>query len=168
MPDLKSELKKLEAIKFDDDGETNDNSAPSISMREQIWNYIKANPMSSAAGIAAALNIEKVGHANSHLHALHKKAIVARGAIGNSYHYQIVGDTYPRFDLHAHGHQLGKKSKGRPKKSLNKVRAKPQQTIVQAKAVVVLEEFDVETMLNTMPIAKARALYDALKKIFGV
>lgn len=183
MPDLKSELMKLNNLKFDD---ADDEPTPPVVVddapteRERVWNYIKANPMASVNGVAAGLGI-KVSSAASQICALHDKAIVARGKIGDAYHYQVIGDTYPRFDHKAHGQKLRTIMTGRklPRKTTKRVlvkRANDEQVkMLEAEmptGVAPLPsgmrfQATVDQLLDTMSIVQARDLYDALKKIFG-
>jgi hypothetical protein len=181
MPDMKTELMKLNNLKFDDaeDEPTMAVVDDATSERERVWNYIKANPMSSANDVAAALGVS-AAHAASQIFALHNKAILARGLIGNVYHYQVVGDSYPRFDRQAHGKKVGAMLRGKPK--MRKLKAKAQ-AAVNDKQVKMLEaemptgvaslpsgmrfQATVSQLLDTMSIVQARELYDELKKIFG-
>jgi hypothetical protein len=163
MPDLKSELMKLNNLKFDDEPTPPVVVDEATTERERVWNYIKANPTSSAAGVAAGLGINP-SLAASQIFALHNKAVVARGKIGDTYHYQVVGDSYPRFDRKAHGEHIGKLSKGKPRA----VRAKAKRVLVQrAPDPVAAPVNDVDAMINSMSVVQARAIYDKLKQIFG-
>lgn len=188
MPDLKSELMKLNNLKFDDADDEPTPPTPLVvddatSERERVWNYIKANPMSSVNGVAAGLNISNA-HAASQIFALHNKAIIARGKIGDMYHYQVVVDSYPRFDRKAHGEKIGKAAAGRPRVAHKPNSRKHKQVKkINDKQVKMLEaemptgvaplpsgmrfQATVDQLLDTMSIVQARDLYDALKKIFG-
>jgi hypothetical protein len=165
MPDLKSELMKLQNLKFDD---ADDEPAPPVVVdeatteRERVWNYIKANPMSSATGVAAGLGINP-SLAASQIFALHNKAVLARGLIGDKYHYQVVGDSYPRFDRKARGERLGKLSKGKPRPN----RPAKRVLVQRAPDPVAAPVNDVDAMISSMSVMQARAIYDKLKQIFG-
>jgi hypothetical protein len=165
MPDLKSELKKLEALKFDDEGEPDmPITMKPKSERESVWEYIKANPMSSSAGVSAALGIDASSSA-SQVGALLNKSLLTRVHIGGSYHYTAVGDSYPVFDRVAHGKKIGRATRGKPKKSRV---VKDERPKAQAPAPIPLAAFSAQDMIESMPVGKARALYDELKKLFGV
>ena len=186
MPDLKSELMKLNNLKFDDADDEPTPPSPIVvddaaSERERVWNYIKANPMSSAHGVAAGLNIS-AGHAASQIFALHRKAIIARGKVGDTYQYQAIGDSYPRFDRKEHGKKLSAQMTGRknPRKKIVKrvlvKRANNEQVKMLEAAMPtgvaplppgMRFQATVDQLLDTMSIVQARALYDALRKIFG-
>jgi hypothetical protein len=161
MPDLKTELMKLNNLKFDDADEPTQPPVvgEATTERERVWNYIKANPMSSVNGVAAGLGISD-SHASSQIFALHNKAILARGLIGDKYHYQVVGDSYPRFDRKAHGKHLSKIMKGRKHGKRVLVKREPV-------APVTAPISNVDAMINSMSVMQARAIYDKLKQIFG-
>lgn len=163
MPDLKSELLKLNNLKFDD-AEDEPTQAVFVdkatSMRERVWNYVKANPASSAADVSIGLGIG-AGLAASQLFALHERGLVAKAPIDGLYHYQALGDSYPRFDRKAHGKKLGKAAKGKPRANkANDAQVKLLTTAVQQNATAT-------DILNTMSVMQARAVYDELKRIFG-
>lgn len=185
MPDLKSELMKLSNLKFDDADDEPTPPTPVVvddatSERERVWNYIKANPMSSANGVAAGLNISNA-HAASQIFALHNKAIIARGKIGDMYHYQVTVDSYPRFDRKAHGEKISKAAAGRARgaykvdplkhKKINDKQVKMLEAEMPTGVVPLPSgmrfQATVDQLLDTMSIVQARELYDALKKIFG-
>lgn len=184
MPDLKSELMKLNNLKFDDDGEADmpitmvePTPAPQqITMREQVWNYIKANPMTSNAGLSAALGLACMASA-SHVGALFNRSLVTRVQINGAYHYTAVGDSYPAFNRVAHGRKISEALRGKHRKSRvakeeaaqEQVRLLERAVVRQAQAQVPasLAAFSAQDMIESMPIGKARALYLELKKLFG-
>jgi hypothetical protein len=185
MPDLKSELMKLNNLKFDDEGEpdmpvtmaepTATEQQPP-SMREQVWNHIKANPMTSNAGLSAALGLSCMTSA-SHIGALFNRSLVTRVQISGAYHYTAVGDSYPvsnRADL---GKKISEalRKKRMAERTAKEAIAKEQVRLLeravvkeaQAKVPVSLAAFSAQDMIESMPIGKARALYVELKKLFG-
>lgn len=183
MPDLKSELMKLNNLKFDDEGEpdmpiTMDEPTPAqpTSMREQVWNYIKANPMTSNAGLCAALGLDSMTGA-SHLGALFNRALVTRVRGSGSYHYTAVGDSYPVFDRASNGKRISEalRKKRMAERDAKEEVAKEQVRLLeravvrkaQAQVPVSLASFSAQDMIESMPVGKARALYLELQKLFG-
>lgn len=179
MPDLKSELKKLEALKFDDEGTTQQeitmHETPKTE-RQIVWNYVRDNPMSSCAGVSAALGIS-ASRTASQMGALHNRSLVTRQHINGSWHYTTSADSYPVFDRVAHGKKVGDALRGKHRKSraVKDETAKEQARLheravvraVQAQIPIPLAAFSARDMIESMPVGKARALYDELKKIFG-
>lgn len=163
MPDMKTELMKLNNLKFDDaeDEPTMAVVDDATTERERVWNYIKANPMSSANEVAAGLDISP-SSAASQIFALHSKAILARGVIADTYHYQAIGDSYPRFDRKAHGQHLKKVMTGRKQNKRVLVKRAPEPV-----APVAAQVNDADFMISSMSVVQARAIYDKLKQIFG-
>jgi hypothetical protein len=174
MPDLRTELMKLSNLSFDDPGEpdvpTNTETKP-MSERQVIWNYIKANPMSSCAGVSAALGID-VASSASQMGALLNRSLVTREHVNGSYHYRTVGDSYPFFDRVAHGKKIGTalrsnyKKKNKVKAEREQEQAKLQERAARAQVPISLASFSAQDMLESMPVGKARALYVELKKLF--
>lgn len=185
MPDLKSELMKLNNLKFDDEGEpdmpitmtepTTTEQQPT-TMREQVWNYIKANPMTSNAGLSAALGLGCMTSA-SHLGALFNRSLVTRVQVSGTYHYTAAGDTYPVFNRASNGKKISEalRKKRMAERDAIEEGAKEQVRLLeravvrsaQAKVPVSLAEFSAQDMIESMPVGKARALYLELKKLFG-
>jgi hypothetical protein len=154
MPDLKSELKKLEALSFNDDGETQQETnmaepkQAGISVR--FFNIIRDNPGSARRELLAkarAIGVAQ-GSSSTLLTQFCKRGLVRTVESNNGYNtFFSVGDYY----------KPGYVKKAASPKA---VKAKP----VREPAV---QDVGVQDLLNTMPITKARALYDELKKIFG-
>jgi hypothetical protein len=168
MPDLRSELMKLSNLSFDDPGEpemqTTTDTKP-MTERQTIWNYIRDNPMSSCAGISAALGVD-VQNAASQVGALLNRTLVARQKINGVFHYTVSTDSYPTFDRVAHGKVTGR-LKRKPYRAKAKAVRKLEIVSVPAKAPVSLASYSAKDMIESMPVGKARALYDELKKLFG-
>ena len=153
MPDLKTELKKLEALSFNDDGETQQEAnmaepkQAGISVR--FFNIIRDNPGSGRRELlkkAQSIGVAQ-GSSSTLLTQFCKRGIVRTVKNNDGYNtFFSVGDYY----------KPGYVKKAASPKA---VKAKPVQEPVQ--------DVDVQGMLNNMSITKARALYDELKKIFG-
>ena len=187
MPDLKSELMKLNNLKFDDGdeapevtvvSETQAEQSGSAPITERVWNYLKAHPVSGGAAISKALGLSSQTVASS-LYTLFQRNLVIRTTINSLFHYTTIGDTYPPFDRIEHGRMIGKQATGRPRGSYKvdplkhkKNKAKKVEDAEQATGVVPLPpgmrfQATVDQLLDTMSVMQARELYDALKKIFG-
>ena len=156
MPDLKSELKKLEALSFNDDGETQQEAnmaepkQAGISVR--FFNIIRDNPGSGRRELLKKAEASGVaqGSSSTLLTQFCKRGIVRTVKNNDGYNtFFSVGDHY----------KPGYVKKAAPPKAAKAVKAKPVQEPVR--------DVDVQGMLNNMSITKARALYDELKKIFG-
>lgn len=179
MPDLKSELMKLEKLSFDDTGEPDMpitmHETPKTE-RQLVWNYVRDNPMSSCAGVSAALGISASSTA-SQMGALHNRSLVTRQHINGSWHYTTSADSYPVFDRVAHGKKVGDALRGKHRKSrvVKDEMAKEQARLheravvraVQAQIPIPLAAFSAQDMIESMPVGKARALYVELQKLFG-
>ena len=146
------------------------------SMREQVWNYIKANPMTSNAGLSAALGLACMTSA-SHIGALFNRALVTRVQINGAYHYTTVGDSYPVSNRVANGKKISEalRKKRMAERDARDEVVKEQVRLLeravvreaQAKVPVSLASFSAQDMIESMPVGKARALYLELKKLFG-
>lgn len=155
MPDLKSELKKLEALKFGDDGDTNVVTLPSAAADEQLgisetfFNLIRDNPGCNRNRLITLADNAGVGRSSSPslLTQFVKRGLIRTVDSAGGLTYFTVSQKYVRGYI-----KQAKRSKKADKVAAPK--AVPQDTSVQ-------------DLLNNMSIVKARALYDELKKIFG-
>lgn len=155
MPDLKSELKKLEALKFDDEGTTQPEvitqEAPAHeSISETMFRVIKDNPGCNRARIMTLA--ENAGVARSSSSSLLSQ-FVTRGLVRTTdspsgLTFFTTSQTYKPGYL----------------RRTNKA-AKVATPKVQVAAPK--QEVSVSELLSNMSILKARALYDELKQIFG-
>jgi len=157
MPDLKSELKKLEALRFDDEGTTQQE----VTMQETnnpngisatFFNVIKNNPgctrgrlldLAYEAGVGKSSSSSLIGQFQSRglIRSVDSKAGLTFFALGEEYKPGYVK---------------------RPKKAAKVAARKPAPVLAAPK-----QETNVSELLNNMSIMKARALYDELKQIFG-
>ena len=159
MPDLKSELKKLEALKFDDDGETNvitmpaatalpDDKQGGVSVR--MFNVIRDNPGCNRNRLMALANTAGISKSSSSslLNQFAKRGLIRAVDTQTGLTYFTVGQSYkPGYVKQA-------------KKAAKVATPKADKPAPQ-------QDSSVQDLLNTMSIVKARALYDELKKIFG-
>ena len=153
MPDLKTELKKLEALSFNDDGETQQepemNESKQVGVSAGLFNVIRDNPGSGRRELlkkAEAIGIAK-GSSSTLLTQFCKRGLVRTAKNNDGYNtFFSVGSCY----------EPGYVKKATSPKA---AKAKPVQEPAQ--------NVGVQDLLNTMSITKARALYDELKTIFG-
>lgn len=160
MPDLKSELKKLEALRFDDEGETQkevtvQETEPPIGVSHTFFNVLVKNPGCTRARLLSIAEVAGVGQSSSSslLTQFKTRGLLRSVDSPQGLTFFAVGDTY-------------KPGYVKPKKKLAK--ARPVKVAAPTPvAAVPKQETNVSEMLNNMSILKARALYDELKQIFG-
>lgn len=155
MPDLKSELKKLEALRFDDEGTTQQEVAvaePAAheGISEKMFRVIKDNPGCSRARLITLAETAGVARASSSslLSQFTKRGLVRTTEAEGVLVFFTASQTYKPGYVR------------RPKKAA-KV-ATPKVPMAAPK-----QEVNVSELLSNMSILKARALYDELKQIFG-
>lgn len=165
MPDLKSELKKLEALKFDDDGDNNVITLPAVvvapddqqgGVSKRLFNIIRDNPGCDRSRLLAKALSAGIGASSSSslLHQFTKRGLIRAVDSQTGLTYFCVGTQYtPGYIKQA--------SKAKQAKKTAKV-ATPKAPVLAHK-----QEANVSEMLSNMSILKARALYDELKQIFG-
>jgi hypothetical protein len=168
MPDLKSELKKLEALKFDDDGDTTvitlqpavalpDNQQGGVSVR--MFNIIRDNPGCNRNKLITLADTVSVSRASSSslLNQFVKRGLVRTVDSQTGLTYFAVGQKYKPGYI--------KQAKKAAKVATPKAaKPEPQPTAI---APVSLAVFSAKDMVESMPVGKARAVYDELKKLFG-
>lgn len=156
MPDLRTELKKLEALKFDDEGEPNMlitlNEPESLGVSATMFNLIRDNPAASRSRLISLASAAGIGVSSSSslLTQFVKRGLVrsSRAEDGPLVYFSQTNTYKP----------------GYVRKPKQVTAAK----IPTAKVTHAVEpDVGVNELLNTMSIVKARALYDELKKIFG-
>lgn len=166
MPDLKTELRKLEALKFDDDGDTTvitlqpavalpDDQQGGVSKR--FFNMVLDNPGCNRKRLVKLAESANIGSSSSSslLHQFTKRGLLRTVDSLSGLTYFCVGTQYtPGYIKHA----------GKIKKVL---KVTPPKVTPPKAATAVPQDVSVHDLLNTMSITKARALYDELKKIFG-
>lgn len=158
MPDLRTELMKLENLKFDDDAQPNTQevivtTANTTSMMYQIWEYVYKHPNSTYRDVCKALN-QSQSDISTRLTQMYNAGKVTRHRTDGLYLWSTTSDSYER--------KTPKLYKKRKVKSVAKV-VKP----VPAAKPKSTTKYDVNDLLSTMSIVEARALYDRLKELFG-
>lgn len=163
MPDLQTELKKLETIAFDDEGSTTEipMTLPhafktSNNVSRETFNYIKDNPGLRRVQLAKAM--EDRGFKKSSALALTSQFVregMARVVDGGVF---VAQSEYTPI-----------KSTPKKVKKVAKVTAKKVQEAIMEAPVQPIVNHDtlVKAMLSRMSIIQAREMYDELKKIFG-
>ena len=175
MPDLRSELMKLDNLKFDDDVA----DAPSpittdkINVSKEIWDTIKANPNSSSIQIANAVSNGDMTGISTRLKQMLDRGILSRSKHESGmYMYQVVGDAYPTFNRQealakAHAARLEKKTKRDKQREYNaKYKAKLKAVAPAIPATSSVSFSDAEQLVNSMSVGLAKAVYIELKKVF--
>jgi hypothetical protein len=170
MPDLKSELKKLETLKFDDEGESNVITLPAATalpddqqggVSSRFFNVIRDNPGCNRKRILSLAETANVSKASSSslLAQFVKRGLVRTVDSASGTTYFSIGQKYkPGYIKQA--------KKGATKTKAVTAAPAPVQAVIPAP--VTLASFSAQDMLDSMPVGKARALYVELKKLFEV
>jgi predicted transcriptional regulator len=168
MPDLKSQLAevkhKLATMAFDDSGEateTPEATAPISNQSRTLWLAIKDHPGSTAAEAAQRSGIDR-SSASTLTSQMFIKGIVTRTRAGDdsAYRYTVVDPNYVPMSKQQAIERAVAAKQAHAKKAK---KAKPKAAVATTPA----QDRSIQDMLDNMSITKARALYDALKKIFG-
>ena len=180
MPDLRSELMKLENLTFDDDVA----DAPSpittdkTNVSREIWDAIKATPDISSVQVANAVNNGDMTGISTRLKQMLDRGILSRSKSDSGmYVYQAVGDVYPTFNRHealakAHAVRLEKKAKrDKQRQYTAKYKAKKQAVLSTAGPLAIpptslTSNPSAEQLVNSMSVGLAKAVYLELKKVF--
>lgn len=156
MPDLKSELLKVQSLKdltFDDDNQptTIAVAEEKPTQRQVMWEYIRDNPGVNANQIAEHLGTVGPTTASA-LQKMFIRGIVDRYIVDGVYHY---GTTLPEYPPRSF---TGRKRK-------KKHTTKPVDVPVQSAPVSPPKANS--SILDTISVREARALYEELKQLFG-
>ncbi len=181
MPDIQTEIftkvlpkMQLNNLNFDDDVGTQqtvtvETSDKSLSVMQQIWEFVHVNPGLTAGQISKQMDGQTHTGISTRLNQLLKaNKLMRTKKPDESYRWFSIGDTYPRMDKSA---SLALAVKARQEKLARKAKAKAKKVAKavapQAAAPTPTNTWDVDAMLSKMSITQARGMYDALKKIFG-
>lgn len=181
MPDIQTEIftkvlpkMQLNNLNFDDDVGTQqtvtvETSDKSLSVMQQIWEFVHVNPGLTAGQISKQMDGQTHTGISTRLNQLLKaNKLMRTKKPDESYRWFSIGDTYPRMDKSA---SLALAVKARQEKMARKAKAKAKKVAKaaapQAAAPAPTNTWDVDAMLSRMSITQARGMYDALKKIFG-
>lgn len=160
MPDLQTELKKLEALAFDDEGSpTTEIIMPkntfqtSNNVSRETFNYIKNNPGTTRSGAVKAL--ENLGYKPASTASLIGQ-FIRQGTIR-----QANGAVFAAASEY-------KPIKARPKKVAEVTDKKVKKPIIDSAPQPTIEtDTSAKALLSKMSILQAREVYDELKKIFA-
>lgn len=161
MPDLRTELMKLENLKFDDDVQSTEEVvyttiSPNVSMMQQIWQYVQQNPNCSYTEVVKGIGGTR-SDVSTRLTQMYNAGKLSRNNT-TPYTWYTTHDTYERKT-----HKAYKKRKAKP---VAKAQAKVAKA-VPAAVPKLQTKYDVNDLLSTMSIIEARAMYDRLKELFG-
>lgn len=174
MPDLQSELKKLETIAFDDEGKTTttEDAMPitnahkiTNNVTRETFNYIKDNPGMRRVQIAAAM--ENRGFKKSSTLALTSQFVRSGMArIVDSGVFIAQSEYAP---IKAKKVKKAKVTKVTDKKLKQDIieSVQAQELPPPQPVVAVTHDTLVKAMLSRMSILQAREMYDELKKVFS-
>jgi hypothetical protein len=177
MPDLKSELMKLDNLTFDDDvgGEPAPITTDKPNISKLIWDTIKANPNKTSIEIANLMNNGDMSGIATRLKQMLDRGVLERTQQNGYWTYTAVGDSYPAFNraeamAKAQAARLEKKLKREKQKEYNaRYKAKKQITVVRAQdipATSLSSNPSAEQLVNSMSVGMAKAVYLELKKVF--
>lgn len=157
MPDLRTELMKLENLKFDDDVQTEEQivDETNTSMMATIWQYVHDHPKCTYRDVMKGLNTGQ-SDTSTRLTQMYNAGKLDRDDSVLPFRWFTTSDVY--------GRKIPKQYKKR------KAKAKPVAKVVQktpAAAPKSPSKYDVNDLLSTMSIVEARAMYDRLKELFG-
>jgi hypothetical protein len=173
MPDLKSQLAevkhKLATMAFDDSGEATEAPTPTEgqSQSRNIWLSIKDHPGSTAAEVAERIGVDR-SSASTLTSQMFLKGILKRtkADADSTYRYSVADPNYkPMTKQEAIERAIAAKSAG-TKKAKAKTKAKVEAASTPLPPNVKFSA-TIPQLLDTLSVVQARALYDALKKIFG-
>ena len=177
MPDLKSELMKLDNLKFDDDvsGEPSPITTDKINVSKLMWDTVKAHPNKNSQQIANIMNNGDMTGVSTRLKQMLDRGVLARTKLDGYWVYTAVGDEYPAFSkteaiAKAQAVRLEKKLKRDKQKEYNaKYRAKKQIKVDKPQAIPatsLTSNPSAEQLVNSMSVGMAKAVYLELKKVF--
>jgi hypothetical protein len=164
VPDLQTELKKLETLAFDDEGSITTEKTMTLphafktsnNVSRETFNYINNNPGLRRVQIAHAMADR--GFKKSSALALSSQFVrngMARVVDGGMF---VAQPEYTPIKA------TPKKAKGVAKVTAKKVQEAIMETPVQP---IVSHDTSVKTLLSRMSVLQAREMYDELKKIFA-
>lgn len=157
MPDLKSELMKLDNLKFDDDVQTEEQAvtATSTSLMATIWQYVHTHPNCTYLEVMKGIGAGQ-SDVSTRLTQMYHADKLDRDDSVVPYKWFTTSDSYER--------KLPKQYKKRKAKAKPVVKVTPKLPAAVPKSPT---KYDVNDLLSTMSIIEARAMYDRLKELFG-
>ena len=167
MPDLQSELKKLDTLAFDDEGVTTTERKmlphafkPTNNVSRETFNYIRDNPGLTRSQIGSAM--EKKGFKKSSVISLATQ-FLRQGTVDSTngalfvtqLEYTPVKTIKPK--------KPSKDVLPKPQKRVAKVTSPPPATLY----ISGINTQSTQQLLASMSIVQAREVYDELKKVFS-
>lgn len=157
MPDLQSELKKLETLSFDDSGETQQEPIMFFEIKNnasrKTFNFVRDNPKTTRQNAIQSLAAQGILKSTS---ASLIGQFLRQGMMKSE--KKLLTVTQPEYSP----------LKARPKKTeVANVTDKKIEIVTIKNNPVVTQDTSVRAMLAQMSIIKAREMYDELKRIFG-
>lgn len=185
MGTLQDELKKitsLDSLSFDDDPSQPaathvDTNKPHIgvssavargeqkSKTQLIWEWFKENPSSTTKEAASTLSVS-VSVISTAVFRLRERGLLARSSHGEISTYHVTVDEYPALTLQDRLRNMTTGKKNAPKRAPKAKQKGKSADKVVPKDPPRRSEFSVEAFINELNIHQARAVYDALKKVF--
>jgi hypothetical protein len=178
MPDLKSELMKLDNLTFDDDVTASPITPTKINVSREIWDTIKATPNISSIQLAGMVSNGDMTGISTRLKQMLDRGILSRSKSElGMYVYQVVGDSYPTFNRQdalakAQAARQANKAKREKQRKYNaKYNAKKKADVVEVAALPIpstslTRNPSAEQLVNSMSVGMAKAVYLELKKVF--
>jgi hypothetical protein len=161
MPDLQSELRKLETLSFNDAGETDqmpkNNFQTTNNITREVFNYVRDNPGLQRKDVIK--NLSSRGFKDTSI-----SSLIGQFFRQNKFKFihgtglAVVENEYT---------PLKSLSSFNNSKKVTKVTAKNKE-VATIEAVPVQHGVAVKAMLGRMSIIQAREMYDELKRIFEV
>lgn len=160
MPDMQTEMGKvLGALTFDD--ATEEIVQPKKTAKERIFDYIKANQMTTYLNIDVGSGIKDTGKTSSLLRAMTDSGHLRRERVSGLYCYSTAKESFTPFDRAA---ALAKAHAARCKKT-NTTKVPDATALSKPRAHNELLD-DAKAFVASLPLAKARAIYNELKGFF--
>jgi hypothetical protein len=177
MADLQTEIfrkvlpqMRLNELKFDDDVGTTteikvETEKETTNQTELLWRYIRDNPGSSASDVTKAKGITDYKNVATRINQLAKRGVLRQDASEHPIKNYVVDATYPRISK---DEKLARMNDARAKLLAKRARGegKPKKVKKMGRPVGSGKPTP-NSIINSMSVLEARALYDQLKQIFG-
>lgn len=175
MPDLKSELKKLDNLRFDDDdAPPTNNEAPAPNKTRLVFEYFVQNPMSMVTECSEVVGLNESRVAALALQLTNRKLLTRSKHGEQPYRYTATTTEFPnvvevRRAALIKAHEARKTNAAQRRKqaakAAKKAVAKAQQ--VEAPVAQPMTGFNAAMLVGGLTPFQAKAVYDELVKLFG-
>lgn len=173
MPDLKSELKKLENLKFDDEDETPPTDAPTMNMTHRVFYFFRDNPMSTVPECSEATGIPNARVSTLAIQLMNRK-LLSRTRVGAAglFQYTATTDSIPdptdsRKAALTKAHAAIRANAEARRLAIAKENKKIKTKDTPAPSTKTNEGFNPAVLVSGLSPFQARAVYDELRKLFG-